>query len=211
MDFKEKLTGVQKERFCTVANKLLNECYLVKPKKKSNLDYTFVMENKDVFTEYFDFLGYDLNIDSMNGVIGISNRNGTGRLRLRKIESILLLILRLIYIEKRKDISLSDEVVVEIGYIIEKFTLLGFKKKVLDKNTIQNTIALFKRYNLIDIYEDRDYKDEIRIAIQPSVMMLLTYDSLENAYRDAQEKLKEYRNKGNVEEVYEETDESKAS
>lgn len=42
----------------------------------------------------------------MQGVVALTSQQGTGRLRLKKIESILLLILRLLYIEKRKELSL---------------------------------------------------------------------------------------------------------
>lgn len=200
MDFKEKLTGNQKEKFCSVANKLLNECFVMKIKNRNNSDYLFIMENKDIFEEYFDFLGYDINYDTTNGVIGLVNRNGTGRIRLKKIESILLLILRTIYIEKRKSLSLSSDVVVDISYIYEKYSMVGFKKKSLDKTIIPSALSLFKKFNLVEILDDKNIREDTRVIIYPSILMAITYSSLEEAYQNAQNKLLDYKNRENLKE-----------
>lgn len=50
------------------------------------------------------------------------NQFGTGRLALGKYESILLLILRLLYVEKRKELAtFSEEVTVLMEEIREKY------------------------------------------------------------------------------------------
>ena len=101
MEFTNVLGNVSKEKFRSAANKLLGECFLLKKHKDTTSDYNFILNNKEVFIWYFDILGYELIIDEQNGVIGLNNPAGTGRIHLKKIESILLLILRLLYIEKR--------------------------------------------------------------------------------------------------------------
>ena len=209
MDFKENLKGNQKERFCSVANKLLNECFVLKPQSRGDSDYAFVLENKELFEEYFDFIGYDLNVDKTIGVIGLSNRNGTGRLRLKKVESILLLILRSIYIEKKKELSTTSDIIIEASAIYNKYTHMGFNRKTMDKSTIPNAISLFKKYNLVEVLSDKSVKDDTRIIIYPSILMAVTYDSLDKAYQIAQDKLKEYKLQGNnirEEKTNEETD-----
>ncbi len=88
--FKESL--VQKEKFRVAANKLLNNCFIIKKKEDTRSDYIFIIQNKDLFIEYFDLLGYKLEINDMQGVVSLTSINGTGRLRLKKVESIILLI-----------------------------------------------------------------------------------------------------------------------
>jgi hypothetical protein len=88
--FKESL--VQKEKFRIAANKLLNNCFIIKKKEDTRNDYIFIIQNKELFIEYFDLLGYKIEINDMHGVMELNSINGTGRLRLRKIESIILLI-----------------------------------------------------------------------------------------------------------------------
>lgn len=200
MDFKAVLAGKQKEQFSSAINKLLNECFLVKFKGRNNPDYVFIMENLDMFQEYFSLINYQIIIDKPNGVIGLINVNGTGKIRFKKIESILLLIIREIYIEKRRELSLTDDIIIEASCIYDKYMLYGFNKKAIDKSTIPNALSLFKRYNLITVLDDKNIKDETRIIIHPSVLMAVTYDSLEDEYQKAHKRLLEYKNHGNSKE-----------
>ena len=102
MEIANVFEHVSKEKFRSAANKLLGECFLLKKHKDTASDYNYILNNKDAFIEYFEILGYEVIIDEQNGVIGLNNPAGTGRIHLKKIESVLLLIIRLLYIEKRK-------------------------------------------------------------------------------------------------------------
>ena len=89
--------GVSKERFRTAMNRLLNECFLLKRCKDTQSDYLYILANKDLFGNFLDFLGYELLINEEYGVISLNNPAGTGRIHLSKLDSILLLILRVLY------------------------------------------------------------------------------------------------------------------
>ena len=49
---------VQKEKFRNAANKLLNNCFIVKRKEDTRNDYIFILQYRTYFEEYFDLLGY---------------------------------------------------------------------------------------------------------------------------------------------------------
>jgi hypothetical protein len=147
---------VQKEKFKIAANKLLNSCFIIKKKEDTRSDYIFILQNNEMFTEYFNLLGYSLVINETQGVIALNSSTGTGRLRLKKIESIILLILRLLYIEKRKDLSLTEDVMVLSEEIHQKYSMLKIQAKPnLDKTTLREAARLFKKYNII-LPIDRD-------------------------------------------------------
>jgi len=189
--FKESLT--QKEKFKTAANKLLNNCFIIKKKEDTRNDYIFIVQNKDLFIEYFDLLGYKIEINEMQGVIALINISGTGRLRLRKIESIILLILRLLYIEKLKEISLNEEVVVLSDEIHEKYNMLKIEAKSnLDKTIFKDTIKLFKRYNIVSNLDSDIAMSDARIKIYPSVLFAVPNDNLTVMYEAISEKLNKY-------------------
>jgi hypothetical protein len=185
---------VQKERFRTAANKLLNNCFLLKKKANTKAEYLFMLQNKEFFMPYFELLGYQLIINEEQGVIGITNMFGTGRLQLSKYESIMLLILRLLYIEKRKEIgTFSQEVTVLMEEIREKYGMLKFKSKpVLDKTMEREIISLMKRYNLVMNIENDVTQAETRIIIYPSIFMAAGTDDINEYYNSIQEKLKNY-------------------
>lgn len=192
---KESLT--QKEKFRITANKLLNNCFIVKKNEDTRNDYIFIIQNKDLFIEYFDLLGYKLEINDMQGVVGLTSINGTGRLRLKKIESIILLILRLLYIEKRKELSLNDEVIVLSDEIQQKYNMLKIETKLnLDKTMLRDNIRLFKRYNLVTNLDSDVTMSDARIRIYPSILFALPNDNLTTLYDAINEKLNKYVNGG---------------
>lgn len=192
-----KESVIQKEKFRTAANKLLNNCFIIKKKEDTRNDYIFIVQNKDLFFEYFDLLGYKIEINEMQGVVALSNVGGTGRLRLKKIESIILLILRLLYIEKRKELSLNEEVVVLSDEIHEKYNMLKIESKSnLDKTVFRDTIRLFKRYNIISNIDSDITMSDARIKIYPSVLFAVSNDNLTMMYDAINEKLNKYLNGG---------------
>lgn len=189
--FKE--SQVQKEKFRAAANKLLNSCFVIKKKEDTRNDYIFILQNKELFIQYFDLLGYRIEINENQGVVALTNINGTGRLRLKKIESIILLILRLLYIEKRKELSLTEDVVVLADEIHQKYSMLKIEAKPnLDKTTLRDTVRLFKRYNIL-LNIDRDVTmSDARIRIYPSVLFAIPNENLNSVYDAINEKLNQY-------------------
>ena len=124
-------------------------------------------------------------------------------MNLKLYESILLLILRILYDEKKRELSVSDEAIINLGDIQDKFLSLKIRDKMIDKTTMRNALALFRRMNLIETL-DRDLtKEETRILIFNSILMAVRIEDINQAY----EKLELYR-KGNRSD--EETDENEA-
>lgn len=204
-DNRPEYTELPRERFRGAANKLLNVGFLLRKDKDTSNDYHFIVNNKRAFADFFDLLGYELRLSEETGVVSVANPSGTGRIHLKKVESILLLILRLLYIEKRKEILLTEDVIIVVDEIYDKYAMLKLSQR-LDKTTMRNSLALFKRYNLI-VNLDSDMSDnETRIKIQPSVLFAVTSESLDETYRRAKEKLAKYAGAGNEEEIDEETD-----
>lgn len=183
-----------KEKFRIAANKMLNQCFLLKRRDDTKKDYSFVRENREMFSAYFDLLGYELKINEDQGVIGLVNQFGTGRIELSKYDSILLLILRLLYIEKRKELSTSSEdVTVLMEEIREKYAMLKIKAKpILDKGMERGMVRLFRRYNIIQNIDTDVSQADARIVIYPSVIMAVPVDNINEYYEMTERKLEEY-------------------
>lgn len=194
-DYSEILGNVSKDKFRQVANRLLNECFLLKKAETTASDYRFVLSNRDVFEGVLDLLGYELVIREDQGVITVNNPCGTGRVHFSKLESILLLILRLLYIEKMKELSQVQEVIILVEDIYEKYAMLKLPK--FRKDQLLNALRSFKRVNLILNLDRLDPPDAgTRIQIYPSILLAVTAASLEEIYKAAQDKLAEYGNGG---------------
>ena len=193
-----KESQTQKEKFRIAANKLLNHCFIIKKKDDTRNDYIFIVQNKALFTEYFDLLGYQLEINENQGVVALNSVFGTGRLRLKKIESMILLILRLLYIEKRKELSLNDEVVVITDDIHQKYNMLKIESKpMLDKTTLRDTIRLFKKFHLVANLDSAVSRSDARLRIFPSILFAVPNENLTDLYDAIVEKLNNYGNGAN--------------
>ena len=184
----------QKDKFRIAANKLLNHCFLLKKREDTKKDYMFVKQNFDMFVTYFELLGYDLKINEDQGVIGIVNQFGTGRVDLNKYNSIILLILRLLYIEKRKELATySEEVTVLMEEIREKFAMLKIKSKPnLDKSMEKDFVKEFKKYNIIQNLDTDVNLADTRIVIYPSIILAVAVENVNDYYEMTMQKLKEY-------------------
>ena len=193
--FEELVESVaQKERFRVAANKLLNQCFLLGKREDTKKEYIFVRQNRELFLPFFDLLGYDLKINEDQGVIGIVNQFGTGRLQLGKYESVFLLILRVLYVEKRRELgTFSEEVTVLMEEIREKYAMLKIKAKpLMDKGMERHMISLFRRYNLIQNLDSDVSQPDARIVIYPSIIMAVDVEDINAYYTMTEQKLREY-------------------
>ena len=200
----------QKEKFRTAANKLLNQCFLLRRREDTKKEYVYVRQNRELFVPFFDLLGYELRINEDQGVIGIVNQFGTGRLALGKYESIFLLILRILYVEKRKELgAFSEEATVLMEEIREKYAMLRIKAKpMLDKGMERQMISLLRRYNLLQSLDGDVSRPEARIVVYPSILMAVAVEDINDYYAMTEQKLQEYAGGNGNGEPEEDSDQS---
>lgn len=181
-----------KEEFKRVCNKLLSYCLVCKKKEDTKKDYYFIESHREEINEYFEVLGYEVEVNKNLGVAQLINKFNHNKLNLKLIESITLLILRIIYYEKMEELSLNEHVMVEISELQEKFIALEFKDKLMDKTALSQALRTLKRFNIIETL-DRDMTlGDSRIVIYPSVLMVLRMDDIDKTY----EKLSTYKRSG---------------
>lgn len=201
--------AVSKEKFRNAANKLLCECFILKKCKDTAADYNFILNNREFFNKYFDFLGYELIIEEQCGVIALNNPSGSGRVHLKKVESVLILILRLLYIEKKRQLSQTEDAIVIADEIYDKYNMLKMNAK-LDKTTMRNSLGMFQRYRLINKLDNDMSNPDTRIIIYPSILFAIPTTNLDEVYNTAKEKLEKYSIGGESNDINDSTDDEEA-
>ena len=197
-DFLDILGDVPKDKFKATINRLLNRCFILKKYSETAADYRFITANRALFEDVLDLLGYELIVHDDHGVICINNPEGTGRIHFSKFESTLILIIRLLYIEKMKELSEIQDAIVLLEEIYEKYTIMNLGK--INKVQLLNGLRLCKRMNLIKNLDRMDSASpDIRIQVFPSIMFAVTAASLEDMYNVALDKLEEYSKGGSDE------------
>lgn len=203
MELLEGMLQKDKDEFKRVCNRLIGSCFICKGNKSSRSDYYFVLKYRDRFRTCLDVLGYRLEINEEYGVIQLTNSQNYNHLNLKLFESIILLILRILYDEKKRELSASDEVIVNLGDVQDKYLSLKIREKMIDRNTMRNALSLFRRFQLIETLDKDLSNEESRILIYDSILMAIRVEDI----RQAHEKLEAYR-KGK--DANEEADEDEA-
>lgn len=197
MDFLEGMLQKDRDEFSRVCNRLLSNCFLCKGNVSNRADYYFVLRHKDRFSAYLGICGYRLEINEEYGVAQLTNPHNYNRLHLKLYESIILLIFRILYDEKKRELSVSDEVIVTAGDVHDKFLSLQIRDKVIDKTAFRNAVSTLRRFNLVETLDKDLSNEEARIIIFDSILMAVRVEDIEKAYA----KLLNYRKgvKGNEE------------
>jgi len=184
------------DEFKRVCNKLMSICFLCRSSTVNRSDYYFAVKYRKEIAQYMEVLGYRLEVNEEYGVVQLTNSQNYNRLNLKLYESVILLILRILFDEKKREISLSDEAIVNLGDIQDKFMSLKIREKMLDKTTMRNALSLFRRFQLIELLDRDMANEESRVLIYDSILMAVRVEDIKQAY----EKLQIYKRGGNADE-----------
>lgn len=191
MEYNE-LSIKEKENFKKVCNKLLSTCLICKQKEDTKSDYYFLESHLDVINNYFEPLGFEVEINKTIKAAQLINKFGTNKYNFKLIESITLLILRILYSEKMQELSLSQNVIVETEELQSRFIALGFKDRLMDKTLLRQSLKTLKKYNIIDTLDKDMTLSDSRIVVYPTIIMVLRSENINLIY----EKLNTYKRKG---------------
>lgn len=176
-----------------IANYLLNNCFLIGNVDSTREKYYYVINHEESFRQIFQPIGYTLVIHRNLRVVQLVNNHGTGRLMLKKYESIMLLIFRLMYVEKRESLSTrEDKVVVTVEEIKNEYEKLNLPRR-FDKVLLEDSLRNIKRYNLVQPL-DKLLDMDAKIQIYPSVMLAMPDTTISKAYEQTSKLLAQYMN-----------------
>lgn len=182
-----------------IANYLLNNCFLIGNVDSTREKYYYVINHEESFRQLFQPIGYTLVIHRNLRVVQLINNHGTGRLAIKKYESIMLLIFRLLYVEKRESPSTSeDKVVVTVEEIKNEYEKLNLPRK-FDKVLLEDSLRNIKRYNLVQPL-DKLLDMDAKIQIYASVMLAMPDTTISTAYEKTSKLLAQYVNSDEEEE-----------
>jgi hypothetical protein len=176
-----------------IANYLLNNCFLMGTVDNTREKYYYVINHEESFRQIFLPIGYTLVIHRNLRVVQLINNHGSGRIALRKYESIILLIFRLLYVEKRESLSTNeDRIYATVEEIKNEYEKLNLPRK-FDRAFLEDSIRNIKRYNLVQV-ADKLVDMDAKIQIYPSVMLAMPDTDISKAYDETVKLLSQYEN-----------------
>lgn len=156
-----------------LANYLLNKCFLLGGYEQTRSKYYQVLNNREEFQALFRPLGYTLVLHpSPLKVIQLINNHEGNQERLLKYESIILLILRILYIQKRESLSSGEDwVIATVEEIEAEYNKMNVARK-LDKRLLEAVFSRLRSFNLATSLDRLD-NSAARVQIFPSVILAI--------------------------------------
>ena len=158
---------------------LLERRYDRKTKRyQINKEYYQCSKHLDFIKAYFAIMDIEVVENSQIGVIFIRGEQVVGE-KLSKLATLYILVLKLIYDEQMSTASNSINAMTSLAEIHEKLGTYKLLKKQPSITEIRRTIALLKRYQLIEPLEVLEVMDGgSRLVIYPTVHVVLMGDDV---------------------------------
>ncbi len=183
------LSDTKKDNFSRLINKLLNENFIYSPDgdSKDRTDYYDILSMKSIIENYFKMIDFDLiHVDTYK-IFYIRTNADRNRIRLKKLDTVILLILRLLYHKINLSVNLSKDIRTTLGELIQEINKTGIFKVNLNKTELITSLKTLKRYKLIN-FNFNDLNEDNVIFIYPTILYVVTIDDIDLL----NEKIKKY-------------------
>jgi len=157
-----------------IINRLLEVNLLVKEYDREA--YTLIRRHRSSLEAYFRFLGWDLTVDERHECVFLHISDGRLRKRLDREQTVWLLVLRLLYEEKRQGLSLSDYPMVTLYEIRSKYET--FRLDWVNRTTLDKLIRLCEQFQLLESLDDNNRSDDARFKLFHTWMYLIQVDEM---------------------------------
>ena len=186
----EKLGMTDRENFKRIVNQLLAHTFLPVEEfdftegiSRVNRDYLFTERNFELFSDYFAYAGFGLERDSGYGVIYLSSSYEGNRVRFDKLTTLIVYALRLIYEEKREELSLQKEIFTTTGELVHKLITLGVVGKKPANQALHEALRTLSGFRVIEKVDGPWEAAETRLLILPTILFIVSNEQISNMYR----------------------------
>lgn len=171
------LNETKKTAFARLVGKLLTENFVYGQIQEDRNDYYAILENKEAIGDYLLMAGFELQHKDTQKIFYLESETERNRIKLKKLETVLLLILRLEYYKKSKAIDANTNISVDSYDVITELQNTGILKDKIVKTELIDAFKTLKRNKLINFDVNQGEISNI-IEIYPTVALIVTTDDI---------------------------------
>jgi hypothetical protein len=172
------LSSDEFERFKTAVQTLTSKTFIIRGIEKERELYDFTIRNIALFEAWFSCMNAVLVRDESLGVLAFRGPGHT-RLYFTKDEICAVLVLRLLYEEKRIEVTLTKFPVLTVRDFQDKYNAMTGEE--IKKTALIKVLTRLSSCKLVSI-ESQDYSDpEATIQLYPSIPLSIGRDALDEA------------------------------
>ena len=173
-----ELTDTRKNTFSRLCNKLLNDNFIYAYKQDDRNDYYEILSMKSLIENYFSMMDFDLiHIDTYK-LFYIQTNADRNRMKLKKLETVIVLVLRLLYHKGSLNVNSSSDIQTTLGKMIIEINQTGIFKTQISMTDYLDALRLLKRFKLID-FSFKDFKEDNVITIYPTILYVAKVDTID--------------------------------
>jgi len=174
----QKLSADEFERFKTAIKVLTSKTFIIRGIEKERDLYNFTMRNIELFDAWFSCMDASLARDENMGVIAFRG-SGNTRLFFSREEICAVLVLRLLYEDKKLEVKTAAFNVISIVDFQQKYNAVTGDE--IKKTALINVLRRLSSCKLISV-DSHDYADpEAQIKLYPSIPFSIGREALDEA------------------------------
>lgn len=173
------MTEGEKEKFQRCATILLTESFLIRSLEQHAKPYRYGIQNFNHLEEYFAMAGWKLKKDEILGIIALEGPPAA-RVSLNLEETLSLLIIRLFYEEKAREVTLHDERTILQQDFVERYRAMT--ERPLHKTSLTFILRKLQSMRLIRVLGDES-DPETTIVLYPSIPFALEAISIDEVHQ----------------------------
>lgn len=170
----ESLGESEKTKISAAINRLLAHNILIREKDRET--YALIRRNREAVHAFFRFLQWEFIFDERHEVIFVQGPDSSLRRSLTRDETLWMLVLRLIYQEKREALLLTEFPMTTLYEIRSKYETL--RLPWLNVTTMERVVRLCARYHLLDVLDSDLRSDDCRFRLFHSWIYLISMDEV---------------------------------
>jgi hypothetical protein len=183
LDEYQNLNQTQQNTFKDVANKLLSNTFLCRDKADNKESYYFVVSFKSLFEEFFNMLGDTVEVDQNLGTVQLISQFNSSTLKLNRDQTVVLLILRILYSENLKETTLNNNIICNVEDIQNKYNYLEIKQHI-NKTDLVRALRLFRRLNLIEVIGLKDaLVANTKVVLLPTLLCAIKTNDINEVHQ----------------------------
>ncbi len=185
IEYFEQITQEEQDMLTEVIKTLFRQTYLLERRYDRRTgrmqyvkEYRTCSKHLEFLREYFAIAGITLKENAHMGVIYIQGGQVWAE-KLSRLATIYLLVLKLIYDEQMASVSSSSHIVTTLGAVNGKAGEFGVLKSIPSVTEMRRTVALLKKYQMIEPLEAlEEMNEQTRIIIYPCINAVLMGDEI---------------------------------
>jgi len=173
----KQLGEKDKTTFSSLCFRLLNENYIYGQCERDL--YYQIDRFKEIMQDYFGIIDYELVNDSAYKIFFLKSAGERTSVKLKKFESMILLILRRFYYVKTCETGSDADIAVTYDELLGEIRKNGIYKEDIKKTELLNSLKILKRYKIIN-FDYRSFSTSDALTVYPTILYAVSQIDLEN-------------------------------